>query len=54
MITVAILTISDKGARGERVDESGKLLHQLVEKLPGKVIAYEVIPDKRKDRKSVV
>ena len=47
MITVAILTISDKGARGERVDESGKLLHQLVEKLPAKVIAYEVIPDKR-------
>ena len=47
MITVAILTISDKGARGERVDESGTLLHQLVEKLPGKVVAYEVIPDKR-------
>ncbi len=47
MITVAILTISDKGARGERVDESGRLLRQLVEKLPGKVIAYEIIPDTR-------
>lgn len=47
MITVAILTISDKGARGERVDESGTLLHRLVEKLPSKVVAYEIIPDKR-------
>lgn len=46
-VTVGILTISDKGASGEREDKSGLLLHQLIEKLPGKVICYEVVPDEK-------
>jgi len=44
-IKVAILTISDKGSRGERKDESGPLIREMVSPLPAKVIKYEIIPD---------
>lgn len=47
MFSVGILTISDRGAAGEREDGSGRLLHELVEKLPGKVVVYKVIPDEK-------
>ncbi len=45
MITVGILTMSDKGARGEREDLSGKEIERMVVGLPAEVKAYEVIPD---------
>ncbi len=41
---IGILTLSDKGARGERVDESGPLLSQMVAAL-GDVVRYQVIAD---------
>ena len=41
---IGILTLSDKGARGERVDESGPLLSQMVSEL-GDVVRYQIIPD---------
>lgn len=41
---IGVLTLSDKGARGERVDESGPLLADMVSEL-GEVIRYQVIPD---------
>ena len=44
-IKVSILTISDKGARGERKDTSGHTIHDLLKGLPSEVIHYEVIPD---------
>ncbi len=47
MFSVGILTISDKGALGLREDASGLLLHQLVERLSGKVVAYEIVPDEK-------
>ena len=45
MITVGILTMSDKGSRGEREDLSGREIERMVKDLPGEVKAYEVIPD---------
>lgn len=43
--TFGVLTLSDKGARGERLDTSGKMLCELL-KTQGYVLAqYEVIPD---------
>jgi molybdenum cofactor synthesis domain-containing protein len=45
MIKVSILTISDKGARGEREDTSGRIIQTLLKDLPSEVIHYEVIPD---------
>lgn len=45
MITVGILTMSDKGSRGEREDLSGKEIERMIKDLPAEVKAYEVIPD---------
>jgi molybdenum cofactor synthesis domain-containing protein len=41
---IGVLTLSDKGARGEREDESGRLLQELVRGL-GTVEAYAVVAD---------
>lgn len=41
---IGILTLSDKGARGERVDESGRVLREMVQGL-GEVVQARVIPD---------
>ena len=45
MIKVGILTCSDKGSRGERIDESGKLIKDMLKKINGEVFFYEVVPD---------
>src|SRR3970282_2051083 len=45
MITVGILTMSDKGSRGEREDLSGKEIERMIKALPAEVKAYEIIPD---------
>lgn len=41
---IGVLTLSDKGARGEREDESGRLLGALVQPL-GSITRYQVIAD---------
>ena len=43
----AILTISDKGSRGEREDRSGQVIREIVGQLGGDVVAYEIVPDER-------
>lgn len=45
MFSVGILTISDKGSRGEREDLSGPEIRRIISELPATVDAYEVIPD---------
>ncbi len=45
MFSVGILTISDKGSRGERDDLSGPEIRRVLSGFPGKVEAYEIIPD---------
>jgi molybdenum cofactor synthesis domain-containing protein len=47
MIEVGILTISDKGARGEREDQSGKVIEEIVKKIEGEVKYYRIIPDEK-------
>lgn len=42
--SVGILTLSDKGARGEREDESGRVIREMIAPL-GAVVRYQVIPD---------
>jgi molybdopterin adenylyltransferase len=42
--SIGILTLSDKGARGEREDESGRVIREMVASL-GEVARYQVIPD---------
>jgi molybdenum cofactor synthesis domain-containing protein len=46
MITIAVLTLSDKGSRGERADQSGPLIAEIV-KDTGTVKYYDVLPDDR-------
>lgn len=43
---VGVLTLSDKGSRGEREDESGRLLGELISPIGG-VARYQVVPDDR-------
>lgn len=45
MYKTAILTISDRCSRGERKDESGKVIQEIIETLPAQVVRYEIIPD---------
>jgi len=45
MIKVGILTISDKGSRGEREDLSGKVIEEVIRKINGEVKYYQIIPD---------
>ncbi len=47
MFKVAILTISDRGSKGEREDSSGPLITEMVKDLPAQVIHYEIIPDEK-------
>jgi len=42
---VALLTLSDKGARGEREDVSGEVLREMILSLPAEVVFQEILPD---------
>jgi molybdenum cofactor synthesis domain-containing protein len=44
-ITAGVLTASDRGAKGEREDVSGKIIEEMVSSINGIVIKYRVVPD---------
>jgi molybdopterin adenylyltransferase len=43
--TVAVITVSDSCARGQREDRSGPAVAQLLEQLRFRVVAREIVPD---------
>ncbi len=45
MLNLGILTVSDKGWRGQRDDESGKAIRDNLSLLDSRVVKYEVVPD---------
>ena len=45
MIKFGILTISDKGSRGQRQDKSGDVIREAVSPLESAVTKYEIVPD---------
>jgi len=45
MIRVGILTVSDRSARGERVDTTQEAIRELLDENQYEVAAYEVVPD---------
>jgi molybdenum cofactor synthesis domain-containing protein len=47
MFTVGILTISDKGFRGEREDRSGEVIREMVSELRASVAKYDIVPDEK-------
>ena len=42
---VAVLTVSDMCSQGKREDGSGKIILDLIKKMPGNIVKYEIIPD---------
>jgi len=44
-IPVAVITASDKGAKGEREDLSGQEIERMIAEIGGKVIDYRILPD---------
>lgn len=42
---IAVITLSDKGAAGERRDESGPLIRQMTESEGYEVVLSEILPD---------
>lgn len=47
MFTLGILTISDKGWRGEREDESGVAVREILTGLDARVVKYDIVPDEK-------
>lgn len=45
MIKVGVLTMSDKGARGEREDKSSQVIKEMLAPIGGVVEYYKVVPD---------
>lgn len=49
MISAGVITVSDRGAKGEREDISGKEVTAVLSALPAKVHAYCIVPDEKRD-----
>lgn len=45
MYRAGILTVSDRGARGEREDVSGKVIAEMLAGVSIEVAAYDIVPD---------
>lgn len=48
-ITAGILTISDKGSKGEREDLSGNVIKEILEKAGYTIAEYKIIPDEKEE-----
>lgn len=49
MIKVGILTVSDKGSKGKRVDSTGPAIKQLLDDEDYNVEYYKIVPDEMED-----
>jgi len=47
MFTTGILTISDKGSRGERQDKSGEAIREILSNMDVSIVNYEIVPDEK-------
>jgi molybdopterin biosynthesis enzyme MoaB len=43
----AVITVSDKGSKGDREDTSGKLVKEILESHKYKVVSYTILPDEQ-------
>ncbi len=50
-IRVGIITVSDKGSRSERVDESGPAIEEMIKQIGGTVERYVIVPDEKEQIK---
>jgi molybdenum cofactor synthesis domain-containing protein len=44
---VAIITVSDKGSKGEREDTSGKIISEIMENSGYHIVSYAIFPDEQ-------
>jgi molybdopterin adenylyltransferase len=47
MFKVGILTISDKGSRGERQDKSGEAIREILSSIDTRIVNYDIVPDEK-------
>jgi molybdopterin adenylyltransferase len=47
MITVAVLTLSDKGSKGEREDASGALIQTMLKTIAAEIKYADILPDEK-------
>lgn len=47
MITVAVLTLSDKGSKGEREDVSGPVIADMLKSIDAEIKYSEILPDEK-------
>ena len=47
MFTAGILTISDKGSRGERQDKSGEAIREILSRIDVRIVNCDIIPDEK-------
>jgi molybdenum cofactor synthesis domain-containing protein len=47
MFTAGILTISDKGSRGERLDKSGEAIREILSRMEARIANYDIVPDEK-------
>jgi molybdenum cofactor synthesis domain-containing protein len=45
--TAGIITVSDKGSRGERADTSSAEIRKILENVSVSVVCYDIVPDER-------
>ncbi len=51
---IGILTVSDKGAKGEREDRSGPAIREIMEAAGAHVARYKIVPDEPADIKAAL
>lgn len=47
MITAGIITLSDKGSKGEREDQSGSIIKEMLKNIGAEVKLYDILPDEK-------
>ncbi len=47
MYTAAIITLSDKGSFGDRIDKSGPLIKEIIEPYDFEIVDYSILPDEK-------
>ncbi|MEA4964381.1 MAG: MogA/MoaB family molybdenum cofactor biosynthesis protein [Oscillospiraceae bacterium] len=54
MFTAKVFTVSDRGFRGERADESGPVVQALLEEAGYQVLSREIVPDEPENIKKAL
>lgn len=47
MIKAGVITASDKGAKGERQDESSQVIEEMIADINAKIVNYQIVPDEK-------